>query len=96
MENQTMKIIITNLDKINITNEKTGEIKTYCRVGYLVEKEPTEHSIGYAQLQSYVKDDAFNQLKDQLLKPMIATYSTIVDKNRFKIKLKKINNYVLS
>lgn len=95
MKDNKMIIMITNLDKINITDDKTGEVKTYCRITYLVEKESTERSIGYAQMQSYVKEDAFNQLKGQLLKPLNATYTTTVDKNRFKVKILKLNDYVL-
>lgn len=96
MNNQTMRIIITNLDKINIKNDKTGEVTPFCRITYLIEKEPTERSLGYAQMESYVKEDAFLQLKNQLLKPLTATYTNRVEKNRFKIKLLKINEYVLS
>lgn len=96
MKENKMLILITNLDKINITNDKTGEVNTYCRITYLIEKESTEKSIGYAQMQSYVKEDAFVQLKGQLLKHLTATYTTVVDKNRFKIKLIKLNDYVLA
>ena len=92
----TMKIIITNLDLIDITNDRTGEVRTYTRVGYLINKEKTERSKGYANLQSYCVSTAFSDLEPYLLKSVDCSYMTVVDKNRIKVKLLQIGNVVLS
>lgn len=90
-----MSIILTNCDLISITNDKTGEVKTYNRITYLLSKEETGKSYGYAQMQSFINPESFDTLKKYLLKPVNTQYTQLVDKNRFKIKFKKIADCVL-
>ncbi len=95
MENK-MEIFITNLDKRNITNEKTGEISNWCMVTYFIKKEDTDRSKGNAQLSCYCKANAFNDLEKYMYKWSNANITQTVEGNRIKLKIKSVDNVVVS
>lgn len=95
MENK-LNIFITNLDKRNITNEKTGEVSNWCMVTYFIKKDNTERSKGNAQLSCYCKSSAFDDLEKYMFKWVDAIVTQIVDGNRIKLKIKSIDNVVVS
>ena len=95
MEN-SLEIFITNLDKKYIKNETTGEIKNYCMVTYLISKEDTTRSKGLAQLSCWCNEDAFNSLDKFLCKWSKANVISKVDGNRLKLKIKSVNDVVVS
>ena len=95
MENN-IEIFITNLDKRYIKNDNTGEIKNFCMVTYLINKEDTSKSKGLAQLSCYCNESAFNDLDKYLCKWSKAVVSSIVDGNRLKLKLRRVNDIVVS
>lgn len=91
-----IEIFITNLDKRNITSERTGEITNWCMVTYFIKKDNTERSKGCAQLTCYVKPEAFSSLEKYMFKWANATLTQSVDKNRIKLKIKSVDNIVVS
>lgn len=95
MENN-LEIFITNLDKKYIKNDKTGELTNYCMVTYLIPKENTNRSKGSAQLSCYVNESAFNELEKFMFKWTKAIVKSKVDGNRLKLKIKSVNDVVVS
>ena len=96
MENIELDIFITNLDKRNIKNEYTGEITNWCMVTYLIPKENNNRSKGCAQLSCYCSENAFNDLEKYMYKWSKAKLSQKVDGNRIKLKIKSVNDVVVS
>lgn len=95
MENN-LEIFITNLDKRYIKNENSGEITNFCMVTYLIPKENTNKSKGLAQLSCYCKESAFNDLDKFMYKWTKATLTSKVDGNRLKLKIKSVNDILVS
>lgn len=90
------EIFITNLDKKKIINKNTGEVTDWCMVTYMIKKEETDNSIGPAHLSCYCKPTAWTDLKQFMFKWTNAVMNQVVDNNRLKIKIKKIDKYILS
>lgn len=95
MEN-TLDIFITNLDKRQIKNDKTGEVTDWCMVTYLIPKEDTNRSKGCAQLSCYCNATAFTSLDKLMMKWTKAKVRNIVDGNRIKLKIMSVDNVVVS
>lgn len=95
MQNE-MKIFVTNLDKKKITNKNTGEVRDYCMVTFLVAKEETSNSKGTAQLTCYCKPEAWTILDKYMFKWVSATMNNIVENNRLKVKIKQVDEAILS
>lgn len=93
---QELKIFIINLDKKQIRNEKTGEVTDWCMVTYLVPKEETSKSKGVAELSCYCQPIAWDELDKHMFKWVNAKMTQTVEKNRIKLKIKSINNVVVS
>ena len=91
-----IEIFITNLDKKNIVNQKTGELTNWCMVTYMIKKEDTDKSIGVAHLSCYCKPNAWNDLKPYMFKWTKAFMTQVVENNRIKLKIKQIDKYLLS
>lgn len=94
--NLDFEIFITNLDKRQIVNEKTGEVSDWCMVTYFVKKEDTEKSRGPVQLTCYCKPNAWSDLNEYRFKWAKAKMSQSIEKNRMKLKIKSIDKYVVS
>jgi len=91
-----MEIFITNFDKKQIKNERTGEVTDWCMVTYFIKKDDTNKSKGPAILSCYCKSNAWGDLDKYSFKWVKATMSQVVEKNRLKLKIKKIGNDIVS
>ena len=95
MERQ-LEIFITNLDKKYIKNKVTGEVTNWCMVTYLIPKEENIKSKGCAQLSCYCKENAFTDLEKYMYKWSKAVVKDTVEDNRIKLKIKSVDNVVVS
>lgn len=91
-----LKIFIINLEKKVIKNEYTGEISDWVKVTYLVPKEETKKVKGAVELSCYCKPNAWTDLDKFMFKWINAKMSQTVEKNRIKLKIKSIDNVVVS
>lgn len=98
MENEKIKGIIISCDKLKFINKKTGEVSYMTKISYTMPREKTSKTLGYAFLDSYNKEEAFEYLSknDLFGKLCDIELSKMLDGNRIKLKIAKINNYVLS
>lgn len=96
MEQLEMEIFITNFDKKQIKNDKTGEVKDYCMVTYMIKKLDTNKSKGPAVLSCYCNANAWGDLDKYSFKWVKAKMTQVVENNRLKLKIKSIGNDVVS
>lgn len=95
---QEIKIWIFGLDKMKMTNKATGEISYMCHMCYLIEKEPTDRSVGCAVMDTFIKAENFENLKPLLMKGVNATFDLVPDKKDTRLlkpKFIKINDILL-
>lgn len=98
MENEKIRGIIICADKLKFINKKTGEVSYMTKISYTMPREQTSKTLGHAFLDSYNKEEVFDYLaKNDLFGKMCdIELSKMLDGNRIKLKIVKINNYVLS
>lgn len=98
MENEKIKGIIIACDKVRFVNKKSGEVSYMAKIRYCMPKEQTTNYLGYAELDSYNNVKVFDYCKDKDLFGKIVNLelAKVVDGNRLKLKIVKINDYVLS
>lgn len=89
-----LEIFITNLDKRTI--KKNDETTNWCMVTYLVPKENSRFSKGCAQLFCYCKENAFEDLEKYMYKWTKVKMTQFVDGNRIKLRIKSVNDIVVS
>lgn len=93
---RSLDIFITNLDKKYIKDKNTGEVSNWTMVTYLIAKEETNKSKGCAQLTCYVSESAFTELDKFMYKWTKAQVKDVVEDNRIKLKIKSVNDVVVS
>lgn len=98
MENEKIKGIVVSADKVRFVNKKTGEVSYMTKISYTMPRERTSKTLGYAFLDSYNKEEVFDYLsKNELFGKLCdIELSKMLDGNRIKLKIAKINSYVLS
>ena len=98
MDNEKIRGILISADKVRFVNKKSGEVSYMTKISYCMPKENTDRCLGYAFLDSYNKENVFDYLSknDLFGKLCDIELSKSLDGNRIKLKIAKINSYVLS
>ena len=86
------KVFLLNLEKVNFSNEKTGEITTMCKITYGMDIMKTDNFSGLSILTSYAKENAFLGLEKVLRKECVATIENRPTQNGVKYVITKIND----
>ena len=90
--NNNFKVLLLNLQKVNFSNEKTGEVTTMCKITYGLDITKTDNFVGCSILESYAKESAFNGLEKVLKKECVASVEFRPTQNGVKYVITKIND----
>lgn len=87
------KCVLINIEKVNFTNEQTGEIKSMCKVNYIMPDDETEVFKGNSIFECFIPIENFDKLKKYLIIPNLDfIYEERALKNGFKIFPLKISD----
>lgn len=87
-----LKINILNLQKVNFSNKKTGEVKTMVKITYGTEITKTDDFVGLSILECYCNEKAFVNLEKVINREVIATLEKRPTSNGVKYVITHINN----
>lgn len=80
------KCVLINIEKVNFTNEQTGEIKEMCKVNYIMPVDETDVFKGNAIFECYIPVENYEKLKRYVISPNLDfIYEERALKNGFKI-----------